>query len=477
MRRTKIICTIGPSTDDENVLKQMIMSGMDAARFNFSHSDHKDHLMRFQKLEKIREECSKHIATILDTKGPEIRIGTFKEKKVYLEEGSTFTLTTDDIAGDKTRVSISYKDLPKDLKPGNSILIDDGLIELTVNQIKDDKDIVCTVMNGGFVSDRKGVNVPDTFLSMPYISEKDRGDIIFGIQTGFDFIAASFVRCADDIIQIRSILEEYNCDTIGIIAKIENRQGIDNIDEILSVSDGVMVARGDMGVEIPMEDVPIIQKKIITKAYNAGKIVITATQMLDSMINNPRPTRAEVTDVANAIYECTSAIMLSGETAMGKYPIKAVQTMVKIAERTEKDIDYLQRFNEIGVNHRPDITAAISHAACTTAHDLNAKAIITVSKSGRTARKISRYRPACPIIGCSMYSNVCRQLNLSWGVTPILLKQESDTFTLFDNAVNEVRRKGLAKIGDIVVITSGIPLGISGTTNMLKVQYVEPERI
>lgn len=477
MRRTKIICTIGPSTDDENVLKQMIMSGMDAARFNFSHSDHKDHLMRFQKLEKIREECSKHIATILDTKGPEIRIGTFKEKKVYLDEGSTFTLTTDDIAGDKTRVSISYKDLPKDLKPGNSILIDDGLIELTVNQIKDEKDIVCTVMNGGFVSDRKGVNVPDTFLSMPYISEKDRGDIIFGIQTGFDFIAASFVRCADDIIQIRSILEEYNCDTIGIIAKIENRQGIDNIDEILSVSDGVMVARGDMGVEIPMEDVPIIQKKIITKAYNAGKIVITATQMLDSMINNPRPTRAEVTDVANAIYECTSAIMLSGETAMGKYPIKAVQTMVKIAERTEKDIDYLQRFNEIGVNHRPDITAAISHAACTTAHDLNAKAIITVSKSGRTARKISRYRPACPIIGCSMYSNVCRQLNLSWGVTPILLKQESDTFTLFDNAVNEVRRKGLAKIGDIVVITSGIPLGISGTTNMLKVQYVEPERI
>ncbi len=473
MRKTKIICTVGPSTDDEKVLKQMILAGMDAARFNFSHSDYKEHLQRFQKVAKVREECSKHIATILDTKGPEIRLGTFKNKKVYLEESSSFTLTTDDVEGDEKKVSITYKNLPNDIAPGNSILIDDGLIELKVDQVKDGKDIICTVLNGGYVSDRKGVNVPDTFLSMPYISEKDRNDIIFGIQTGFDFIAASFVRCADDIIQIRQILEEYNCDTINIIAKIENRQGVDNIDEILNVSDGVMVARGDMGVEIPMEDVPVIQKKIITKAYNAGKIVITATQMLDSMINNPRPTRAEVTDVANAIYECTSAIMLSGETAAGKYPLKAVQTMVKIAERAEADIDYLQRFHEIGANRRPDITAAISHAACTTAHDLKAAAIIAVSKSGRTARKISRYRPACTIIGCSMYSHVCRQLNLSWGVTPVLLKEERDTFTLFDNAVDEARRKGYAKPGDIVVITSGIPLGISGTTNMLKVQYVE----
>lgn len=473
MRKTKIICTVGPSTDDEKVLKQMILAGMDAARFNFSHSDYKEHLQRFQKVAKVREECSKHIATILDTKGPEIRLGTFKNKKVYLEEGSSFTLTTDDVEGDEKKVSITYKNLPNDIAPGNSILIDDGLIELKVDQVKDGKDIICTVLNGGYVSDRKGVNVPDTFLSMPYISEKDRNDIIFGIQTGFDFIAASFVRCADDIIQIRQILEEYNCDTINIIAKIENRQGVDNIDEILNVSDGVMVARGDMGVEIPMEDVPVIQKKIITKAYNAGKIVITATQMLDSMINNPRPTRAEVTDVANAIYECTSAIMLSGETAAGKYPLKAVQTMVKIAERAEADIDYLQRFHEIGANRRPDITAAISHAACTTAHDLKAAAIIAVSKSGRTARKISRYRPAYTIIGCSMYSHVCRQLNLSWGVTPVLLKEERDTFTLFDNAVDEAQRKGYAKPGDIVVITSGIPLGISGTTNMLKVQYVE----
>ncbi len=476
MKKTKIICTVGPSTDDEKVLKQMILSGMDAARFNFSHSNHKDHLMRFQKVVRVREECSKHIPTILDTKGPEIRIGTFKENKVFLQEGQQFTLTTDDVAGDETRVSINYMDLPRDLEVGNTILIDDGLIELTVDQIINDKDIICTVNNGGYISDRKGVNVPDTFLSMPYISEKDRSDIIFGIQTGFDFIAASFVRCADDIMQIREILEEYNCDSINIIAKIENRQGVDNIDEILNVSDGVMVARGDMGVEIPMEDVPIIQKKIITKAYNAGKIVITATQMLDSMINNPRPTRAEVTDVANAIYERTSAIMLSGETAAGKYPVKAVQTMVKIAERTENDIDYLQSFSQIGANRRPDITAAITHAACTAAHDLKAKAIITVSKSGRTARKISRYRPACPIIGCSMYSHVCRQLNLSWGVHPVLLKEESDTFTLFSNAVDEVRRHGYASVGDIVVLTSGIPLGISGTTNMLKVQYVEAEQ-
>ncbi len=473
LRKTKIICTVGPSTDDEKVLKQMINAGMDAARFNFSHSNHKEHLKRFQKVAKIREECSKHIPTILDTKGPEIRIGTFETKSVELLEGNTFTLTTKECVGNQSKVHVNYAGLPSDVKQGDSILIDDGLIELKVNEIKDETDIICTVINGGNISDTKGVNVPGVALSMPYISEKDRADIIFGIQTGFDFIAASFVRCADDIMQIRAILEEYNCDTIGIIAKIENKQGVENIDEILNVSEGIMVARGDMGVEIPMEEVPIVQKNIITKAYNAGKIGITATQMLDSMIHNPRPTRAEVTDVANAIYERTSVIMLSGETAAGKYPLKAVQTMVKIAERTENDIDYQKTFSQIGANRRPDITAAISHAACTTAHDLKAKAIITVSKSGRTAKKISRYRPACPIIGCSMYTHVCRQLNLSWGVSPILLKEENDTFALFDNAVSEVHRHGFANIGDIVVLTSGIPLGISGTTNMLKVQYVE----
>ena len=476
MRKTKIICTLGPATDDEKVLKQMIMSGMDAARFNFSHSDHKEHYKRFKQLVKVREECSKHIPAILDTKGPEIRVCTFKDGKITLREGDTFILTTKDVEGTNEKVSITYKDLPKDVQIGSQILIDDGLIEMTVIDIKDNTDIVCKVLNGGTVSNRKGVNVPRANLSMPFISEKDREDIVFGIQTGFDFIAASFVRSADDIREIRKILDEYDCKTINIIAKIENYAGVENIDEIIKISDGVMIARGDMGVEIPMEQVPAIQKRIVTRAYNAGKIVITATQMLNSMIENPRPTRAEFSDVANAIYECTSAVMLSGETAAGKYPVKAVETMVKIADSAESDINYLERFKKLMPSNKPnDITDAISHAACTTAHDLNARAIVTVSKSGKTAKNISRYRPACPILGCSMYSHVCRHLNLSWGVTPVLLREENDTFTLFDHAVREVRRNGYANPGDIVVITSGVPLGISGTTNMLKVQYVDKD--
>ncbi len=468
MRKTKIICTLGPSTDREGVLKELAKSGMDVARFNFSHSDHTEHLDRLNKLIEVREELNLPIAALLDTRGPEIRIGKFYDGKITLTKGQTFTLTTKQIEGTSSFVYINYEHLVRDIKPGAIVLIDDGLIELTVNSVTD-TEIICTVNNDGIISDNKGVNVPGTKLSMPFISKKDREDIIFGIQHGYDFIAASFTRCAEDILEIRRIMDEYNCTTTNIIAKIENLEGVENIDEIIAVSDGIMIARGDMGVEIPNEDVPVIQKMIIKKVYNAGKQVITATQMLDSMIKNPRPTRAETTDVANAIYDGTSAIMLSGETAAGLYPVEALQTMVRIALRTEQDIDYKKRFHLLDHKENPDITDAISHATCTTAHDLNAKMIITVTKSGKTARMISRYRPACMIIGCTTEEHVCRQLSLSWGVIPVLICEERDTFELFEHAVDAVEEKGYLKKGDLTVITAGVPLRVSGTTNLIKV--------
>ena len=342
---------------------------------------------------------------------------------------------------------------------------------MVVKEIKD-TDIICEVLNEGPISDKKGVNVPDTTLTMPYISKKDREDIVFGIEKGFDFIAASFVRSANDILEVRRILEENNCTHIHVIAKIENKQGVENIDEIIKVSDGIMVARGDMGVEIPFEEVPAIQKKIIKKVYQVGKQVITATQMLDSMMKNPRPTRAEATDVANAIYDGTSAIMLSGETASGKYPEEALKTMVLIARKTEQDIDYRKRFLLAETKNAGDITEAISHATCMTAHDLNAKAIVTVTKSGDTARGISKFHPACPIMGCSTFSHVCRQLNLAWGVEPFLIEEKQEAIELFDHAIEEVKKGGFIKDGDITVITAGLPLGKSGTTNLMKVQKV-----
>ncbi len=468
MRKTKIICTLGPATDREGVLKELILTGMDVARFNFSHADHEEHHNRLKMLISLRDELNLPIAALLDTKGPEIRIGDFKDKKVSLIKGQTFVLTTNQIEGTSSIVSFNCDSLIQDIQPGSTILIDDGLVEMTVNS-KTDTDIVCTVNNDGMISDKKGVNVPGTNLSMPFISKKDQEDIIFGAQHGYDFIAASFTRCADDVLNIRKILKDYNCKTTKIIAKIENMQGVDNIDEIIAVSDGIMIARGDMGVEIPLEDVPVIQKMIIKKVYNAGKQVITATQMLDSMMKNPRPTRAETTDVANAIYDGTSAIMLSGETAAGLYPVEALKTMDRIAIRTEQDIDYKKRFRMQESKENPDITDAISHATCTTAHDLNAAMIITVTKSGRTARMISRYRPDCIIMGCSTEEQVCRQLNLSWGVKPILIKEEQDTFDLFEHAVDIIEQKGYLKDGELTVITAGVPLGISGTTNMIKV--------
>lgn len=469
MRKTKIICTLGPSTDDDNVLKQLILSGMDVARFNFSHGSHEEHLGRLNKIEKFRKELGCPVATLLDTKGPEIRLGTFKEhKKVELQEGQTFTLTSRDVEGDNTQASISYSNLIYDIEEGTTILIDDGLVEMTAIKITD-TDITCIVKNGGIISDKKGVNVPGVHLSMPYISDKDRQDILFGIQHNFDFIAASFVRNAQDILEIRKILNKHNSHT-KIIAKIENSNGIDNIDEIIEVSDGIMIARGDMGVEIPYEEVPVLQKMIIKKVYSSGKPVITATQMLDSMIKNPRPTRAETTDVANAIYDGTSAIMLSGETAAGAHPVEALKTMVRIAIRTEADIDYKKRFRMHEVCKSPDITDAISRATVTTAHDLDARMIITVTTSGKTARMISRYRPACPIIGCTTDPTVYRQLSLAWGVTPLLIAVEHDTFELFDHAIEAVEKAGYINNGELAVLTAGVPLGTSGTTNIIKVQ-------
>lgn len=468
LRKTKIICTLGPSTDKDGVLKQLMAEGMNVARFNFSHGTHEEQGERLEKVKKLREELNLPVATLLDTKGPEIRLRDMEGGKAQLEAGQKFTLTTEEIVGDKDRVSITYKDLVKDVAPGCRILIDDGLIELGVDEVTD-TDIICHVVNGGMISNKKGVNVPNVELSMPYISGKDYEDIVFGIDNDFDFVAASFVRTADDVLEIRKIFEEKNCHNINIISKIENMQGVDNIDEIIRVSDGIMVARGDMGVEIPLEDVPVIQKMIIKKVIEAGKQVITATQMLDSMMKNPRPTRAEATDVANAIYDGTSAIMLSGETAAGLYPAEALKTMVKIAVRTEQDINYTARFKARQNLSNPDITNAISHATCTTANDLNAAAIITVTQSGRTARMISKYRPDCMIIGGSMSPKVCRQLNLSWGVTPLLMEEKDDADELFEYAVEVVEKAGLISMGDITVITGGVPLGVPGTTNILKV--------
>lgn len=471
MRKTKIICTLGPATDDKEIVKQLILSGMNVARFNFSHGNYEEHRKRLDILCQLREELQLPIAALLDTKGPEIRIGTFGDGRVTLRQGDTFTLTSRQVEGDASIVSITFPGLVTDVDVGSRILLDDGLIELKVREITA-TDIICKVINGGTISDRKGVNVPGVRVSMDYISPKDREDILFGIDNGFDFIAASFTRSAEDILQIRRILDERHCNFIRIIAKIENGEGVANIDDILRVSDGIMIARGDMGVEIPLEEVPIIQKELIKKGYSAGRQVITATQMLDSMMKNPRPTRAEATDVANAIYDGTSAIMLSGETAAGLYPVEAVKTMARIAERAERDIDYKKRFYTRDLDPISDVTNAISHATCTTSYDLGASAIITVTKTGTTARMISKFRPSVPIVGGTMEPHVYRQLALSWGVLPLMIEEKKNTDVLFEHSVERAKKAGYVSDGDLVVITAGVPLGISGTTNMLKVHVV-----
>ncbi len=471
MRKTKIICTIGPASDSVERLRELMLAGMNVARFNFSHGTHEEQKVKFERVKQVRDELGLPVATMLDTKGPEIRLRDFEGGRVELISGHEFVLTTDEILGTAQKASISYKNLKNDIKKGTTILIDDGLIEMIVERIQGEE-IVCRVVNGGYVSNHKGVNVPGAVLSMPYISEVDLQDILFGIEMGYDLLAASFVRCREDILEVRKILAEHDCD-MKIIAKIENMQGIQNLEEILEVSDGIMVARGDMGVEIPLEEVPVLQKKMIHLANACGKHVITATQMLESMIKNPRPTRAEATDIANAIYDGTTAIMLSGESAAGKYPVEAVKTMAKIAEGAEKDINYGSRMGRGEQQEETDITTAIAYATCTAARDLRAAAIITVTLSGFTAEAISRFKPESPIIGCTVREKVCRQLNLLWGVKPLMLAQKDSAEELFADAVSEATKAGYVKSGDIVVITAGVPLGIAGTTNMIHVVTVK----
>lgn len=471
MKNTKIVCTLGPSTDSEEKLKKMIELGMNVARFNFSHGTYEAHEERFALLKKVVEESGKPVATLLDTKGPEIRVKKFKQGKINVVQGGTFTFTTRDVEGTEQMAAVNYENFPLDVSEGMSILVDDGLIEMQVLS-KDNTDVICKVLNDGSISDNKGVNIPGAHLTMPFISEKDRQDIIFGTKIGVDFIATSFTRNARDILAVKEILRENNASHIEIIAKIENLEGVENLDEIIEQVNGIMIARGDMGVEIPNEEVPILQKMIIKKVIQAKKKVITATQMLDSMMKNPRPTRAETTDVANAIYDGTSAVMLSGETAAGLYPVESVETMSRIVQRTERAIDYKKLFEKRQNSPEPDITDAIARATCTTAHDLNAKAIIAVTKSGKTARIIGTFRPGVPIITCTTSKTVYRQLSLSWGVHPILIEEEHETFELLEHAVLAVQEEGYIDNGDIVVITAGIPLGISGTTNLIKVHVV-----
>ena len=470
IRKTKIICTMGPNLFEKGLIADLMKAGMNVARFNFSHGDHESHKRNHDEVCRIRDELGLPVATLLDTKGPEVRVKSFKAGKVQLQPGQLFILTADECEGDEHRVSVTYKNLPQDVKEGTAILIDDGLIGMVVEKVEGN-DIVCRVNNAGIVSNNKGVNIPNVHLSMPFISEKDRSDIIFAAKEGFDFIAASFTRNADDILQMRQILKENGGAGVNIIAKIENMEGVDNIDEILRVVDGVMVARGDLGVEVPLEVVPSIQKELIQRCLAMGKPVITATQMLDSMMKNPRPTRAEATDVANAIYDGTSAIMLSGETAVGAYPVEAVQTMVKIALAAEADIKNIRGFtrqNPVAT----DVTNAISHATVTSAQDLNASAIITVTRSGSTPRTMSRYRPRSVIVGCTSVPRVWRQMSLSWGTVPLMINLESNTDDLFEHAVDAAVKAGIVRDGELVVLTAGVPLGISGTTNLMKVHVV-----
>ena len=470
MRKTKIICTLGPSTDKEGVLRELVANGMNVARFNFSHGSREEHLGRLEKLKSIREELGLPVAALLDTKGPEIRLKDFKNGTEMLDAGQMFTLTTREVEGTKEICSITYKDLPQDVQPGGTIMLDDGLIKLQIVTVND-TDIVCKVLNNGKIKNKKGVNVPGVHLSMPYMSQRDRDDIIFGAQQGFDFIAASFVRTAQDVYDIRNLLNEYDSD-IRIIAKIENREGVNNIDSILAAADAVMVARGDLGVEIDFTELPGIQKNIIERSFSFGKPIVTATQMLDSMIVNPRPTRAEISDVANAIYDGTSAIMLSGETAAGAYPVEALKTMSAIAERTEQENH--SRFAPLteSTNGKISVSDATAHAACLTAKDVNAAAIVTVSESGNTARLLSKYRPEQPIIACVMKEQVQRQLALSWGITPLMMSLAHSTDELIEMSTSLAKENGYLHNGELAVVTAGVPVGVSGTTNMIKIHMV-----
>ena len=498
MRKTKIICTIGPASESEEQLRKLVVAGMNVARFNFSHGTHEEHEAKFRRLRKIRVDMNVPIAALLDTKGPEIRLKNFKDGKVELKTGQKFTLTTKELDGDSTIASITYKDLVRDVSKGTHILIDDGLIGLVVDEVTA-TDIICTVENGGFVSNHKGINVPDAELSMPFISDTDRADIEFGCRMGYDIIACSFTRNAADSREVRKILDAHDSKML-VIAKIENMQGVNNIEEILKVADGIMVARGDLGVEVPLEEVPSIQKKLIRLAQEKGKISITATQMLDSMMHNPRPTRAETTDVANAIYDGTAAIMLSGETAAGKYPIEAVKVMARIAERAERDVDFVRQREEMNTvaflsenlldskagltkgsfalpaggeaEQHAITTASICRASCIVAAETEAAAIVTVSISGFTAKQLSRLHPQQPIISCSPNVRVACQSNLLYGVVPLIIGMEDEEDKLFKAAISRARMTELVKTGERIVLVAGVPLGASGNTNMVRVMEV-----
>lgn len=470
MRKTKIVCTIGPASESLETLKKLISAGMNVPRLNFSHGDHQEQGDRIATIRQASEEMDASVAILLDMKGPEIRTGVLQEESVELLEGNRVVLTSVDVEGTVDRVSVSYN-LAQDVHTGSVILIDDGLIELKVENIRG-TEIECEIINGGTLKSRKGVNVPGVRLSLPGITEKDANDIVFGIEQGVDFIAASFVRKANDVLEIRELLEEHDAQHIQIISKIENREGVDNLDEILEVSDGLMVARGDLGVEIPAEEVPIVQKSMIEKCNRAGKPVITATQMLDSMERNPRPTRAEASDVANAIFDGTDAIMLSGETAAGKYPVEAVQTMVRIAEATESALKYRELLRNQSKSQQINVTESISQSVASSALDLGAKAIITSTQSGYTARMVSKYRPKSPIIAVTTDEKVMRRLSLVWGVYPVAGEDAKTTDEMFDFAVDHAVKAGFVQAGDLVVITAGVPVGRSGTTNLIKVHHV-----
>ena len=478
MKKTKIICTMGPNTNDKSLMRKLVENGMDIARFNFSHGDHKEQKERMDMLKSVREETGIPVAILLDTKGPEIRTGLLKDgQKVMLEAGQTFTLTTEQLVGDETKVSITYDGLVEDVEIGKKILIDDGLIELEVKKIIG-TDIVCRVINGGELGQRKGVNVPNVPVRLPALTEKDREDIMFGVEQGVDFIAASFVRSAEGILEIKALLKECRAPYIPIIAKIENAEGIKNIDEILHCADGIMVARGDLGVEIPAHEVPYLQKWIIQKCNENYKPVITATQMLDSMIRNPRPTRAEVTDVANAVYDGTDAVMLSGETAQGKYPVEALQMMVEIVKNTESHLDYETLLSKAQENYKKNISSAIGYSSVATAASLNAKCIITPTASGATARVVSKFRPEAMVVGVSPNEETLRRMQIYRGVYPVKSLPYSTTDEICEEAINLASMKGFVETGDIVVVTAGIPSANvknarEGMSNMMRIAIVD----
>jgi pyruvate kinase len=471
MKKTKIICTIGPVSENVETLRQLMKAGMNAARLNFSHGDYEEHGRRIENIKKLRKELDLPVAIILDTKGPEIRTGLFKNKMVDLVEGQKFVFTSRDITGDENICSVSYKGLPEDVKSGDTILVNDGLVAFNVDRVEG-TEICCTVLNSGQIGDQKGMNVPGVPIRLPALTQKDIDDILFGIKNGVDIIAASFIRKAEDVVAIRRVLEENGGGNILIISKIENREGVENIDEIIRFSNGIMVARGDLGVEIPVEDVPMAQKWIIEKCNKAGKPVITATQLLDSMIRNPRPTRAEVTDVANAIFDGTDCTMLSGETASGKYPVESVKMMAKIAERTEMSLNYEEMMEKRKLISAQSVPDAISYSVCTTAAELGVRAIITATMTGHTARRVAKFRPKQPIIAVTPYDYVARKLSVVWGVCPIITKVMESADDIINLSVEQSLGSGYVRKGDMVVIAAGVPVGFTGTTNMIKVHVV-----